>query len=549
MKRLFSTILVLILILGLSACSGAVPEESSSLPVETKTTEALTEAASTENNTEPITEATEGSTAELPPIQTLPDPEQQRTALGDYAGPVYRIKWPDREYNICLDRYGNLLTYEQRPWEVKDVLTGEVRFYCCAHYETGERGLLDVIGSVLYDLEGNLVLEEAPYLYEQCMGDMVAYRRAETENEPENANELEEPAYGFRDLKTGETKLAGVYYLKKLDGSRAIALDENFDLLGVLDVEGNVLGGFPMEEKYHNPEPVAGYMTAGLYKPGYSSTVVLNAKPRCILHADGSEEQFHLYDCGSRGLYCGLSDWKAHPITTLYRANPWEKLYQLDMGIVAMDGHRMICVGEQDPDGQYLQYLCDMDGNILAGPFREYLRVLERDQEGLMTLLLAMGKDKLLLLDGDGNVLKEREIPDLDYVYLVPWETEYQGGERTGITVNTWRQDDTTGEVISRNFILAPDLEDFTPAGYSYATRAWVNVWWGYPEDSNATKEEGRITLFTSDGTVLMTGLLSVGAGGPDGIPVLAKDRVGLVDKYGRWIAWTDWDGSTMIWN
>jgi hypothetical protein len=49
------------------------------------------------------------------------------------------------------------------------------------------------------------------------------------------------------------------------------------------------------------------------------------------------------------------------------------------------------------------------------------------------------------------------------------------------------------------------------------------------------------IELFSEDGTVLMTGLLCVGKGGPDGIPVLTKDRIGLVDEYGRWIGWNDW--------
>ena len=530
MRRSLDIVLILILLLGLSACNAAVPEEQ---------TEGTSAVAETESASEEQTE----SSPELPPVQTLPATEEQRTAYGDYAGPVYYVYWPDIEWHIAIDRYGNELPYQQVPVEVKDVLTDEVRYYSCSHYSEEEEGsAAQCTGCVLYDLEGRVVLEEAPYRYEQCLGDLLLRNPIRTMDEADTG-EITDPAQvgTLYDLVTGEVKAEGIQYMKKLDEHKVIALDERFDLLGVLDEDGNVLGGFPMEERFDVPQPVGGYMTACLYSPGYSAEVVLNAEPRCILHADGSEEEFRLYDCGSRGLYCGLHDFTDHGITTLYRADPWERLGLLDLNVIRMDGYRIIGIGpDLDEEEPYPHWLCDMEGTLISGPYRD-LYVLEETSDGRFCRYLGWTKDRIVILDAEGTVLKERAISDLDGVRLIPDETEYQGMKAEVISVSTWRMDDQTGQAETNSIVLDTELEDFMSGRYSYASRTTDNVYWGVPAGQSRWGGSTGIELFSADGTVLMTGLLCVGKGGPDGIPVLTKDRIGLVDEYGRWIGWNDW--------
>ena len=317
-------ILLAAAMLGLSSCGAPADRESVQTSPETREEvtsgeEILPSSREAADPAPADTEKTAMETSETSDQSEpmTPDPATQRTIYGDYAGPVYRIPMPwDNEYSVFLDRYGNQLTWPEVPSQVTDVLTGEVRYYCCMHLqEDGSAGY------VLYDTEGNVVLEESPNWVNQCMGSLLV--RTSVEYMSSQGEDLSDKCVLY-DPASGEAVAKNVFYLKKMSELSAIALDPDFHLVGILDENGTVLAGFPTEETYASPQPVGGYIKATLLKPGYSATVVLNDQCRCILHADGWDQEYRLFDCGKRGTYCGLQDWKEHTITTLYRTDPWE---------------------------------------------------------------------------------------------------------------------------------------------------------------------------------------------------------------------------------
>ena len=541
MKKLIGILLVLAMLL-LCACGSAGEASTAETlePTETSTYEdggTNTEAETTPAQTETLETTTEEEQTTTEPVPTTPDPAEQRTALGDYAGPVYWVSWPtDIEYGVNLDRYGNQLCWEAVPTEVKDVLTGEVRYYCCPHPdENGDYNLF-----VLYDTEGNQIMEPGPWRSEQCMGDLLV-RSLDTLVPGFESEETADKACGLYDLRTGETLIKGVWFLRKMSERSVVAMDPNCHLMGILDDTGAVLSGFPVDAVYHLPEPVGGYMTATLLEPGYNATVVLNENCRCILHADGWEQEYFLYDCGSRGTYCGLRDWKGHTFTTLVKAGNWGESVLVDALIAGMDGYRIRGRGPGDDSGDEYEryYLYDMQGEIVCGSYRGIV-ALHKGQDGLYDRYLAWEKDDLFLLDAEGTVLKQRSFPKLDSVYLIPEHAEYRAGVgATAISVSTWWVEPGADHGEGDTYILDLELEDVGPEGYSHIEKVTETVYWGRKKD--ADRMSGSIDLFTADGTLILSGIDSIGTAGPDGIPVIIGDRAGLLDERGNWIGWCVW--------
>ena len=104
-----------------------------------------------------------------------PSPEQLK-----YAAQRYYF-WPSNEGSVTMNGMGEILDTEDiQVSAIRDVLTGETRFYEAAYktYSKREDWRYDVsYTSRVYDLSGNIVIDWADAAYMSCVGDWLMAQR------------------------------------------------------------------------------------------------------------------------------------------------------------------------------------------------------------------------------------------------------------------------------------------------------------------------------------------------------------------------------------
>ena len=533
-------ILILAAVLMLSACSGgntpvatAPSRSGETLPnkpsaeAQTSGVPLSTKAAET---TQPATEAPETSPVQTEPESTGPEttaepetePGTEPFVMPDfYTGKTYSVSkywYSDEEGDdYVMDAEGHLLDADRIPLPIVDELTGEVKFYDRTEYIKTGPNYEDVkVSTTLYDRDGNILEEDVPYLFYNACGNCVT--RLSSNAALMYEGQFTDYTCELYDPYAHKVVRDDVYSLIKLTDGKALAMDRQGVLLGVVDASGAVLAGFPMETgPYRWPYVYGnGFVFADVEDEadGGLARVLLNSELEYVDYAS-SYENYRVFKCGERGEI--LTKVLETGETYVFDMDKWEILLRMDDTIEEMDSRRIICSRNDR------KWLYDWNGKQLAGPYEELAPIREAEGEDY-TGFAGRNGTVLYLLDADGKILKQRDVPNLYYVSV------FDGM----IYCATSEYDAEIDYYDYGVFICDYQLNQLIPEGYSSVRLVAPGV---YACPRYNAQNEIRLTLFNDKGEVIFENATCVGYGDEDAIPVVKGFTVGLIDRQGSWIA------------
>ncbi|MBO4289658.1 MAG: hypothetical protein J5865_06120 [Lachnospiraceae bacterium] len=536
--------ILLAAVLILSACSSVKPpatdapsrsgETLPNKPAETQTSGVPMSSRAAE--TRPSAEVPETS-----PVQTEPESSEIRPAVPEsseaetsaepetreeafvmpdfYTGKIYRVGkyWygDDEGNDYVMDPEGHLLDYEKIPTPILDELSGEVKFYSRTEYTRIGEGEEDVkVSSTLYDTEGNILEADVPFLYNRACGSCVV--RLDSRAALMWEGQFNGYSGDLYDPYARKVVREGVCNVTRLTENSALATDSQGVLLGVVDADGAVLAGFPMDAGPFKYPYVYGNGFVLTYTEDEDdlTSIILNSRLEYVDYAD-ENESYRVFNCGERGYV--LAKRLEDGGTWILDLDKWEVLLTTEYSVERMDGERIIC----EKDDQY--WLLDWNGNKLAGPYDDLQPARETEDDPLEGLI---GKEGTTVcrMDLDGNVLNKLDIPRLSYISV------YDGI----VYCSTDEYDSETGYYGYGMVILNYELRQFIPSDYTSIGRVAPGI---YACPIGTPQGESRVNLFNAEGEMIFSGAMSVGQGDEHAIPVLKGFSVGLIDLQGNWIA------------
>ena len=498
MKRFWSALLCVLIILNMTACGLLEPETTSQAP--------------------PVSSSAPETTKETEPETT--EPEQETEAVLDvkaapkiYTKKYYSLCVPtqeDPERIIYLNAQGELLENVTIPTALRDAVTGKLRYYTVAEYN--KDGSLKA--SWLYSSKGKALEGSGNCIYGDCLGTLVVKRL-----QP-GAGRLDADGLPAAEVcwlyDPSEKALAAenICSIERLTDKTAVCLDSKRHILGVYDAKGEKILDDPFEGQF-----AYGY-GCGEYILGYpgSGSAVLN-KDLEIIAASEKMFDMDLYDCGAQGVLCVI---KENDFYYIFRTSDAKLLGTFSSDFLATDGINVICGDERELDVD----LHSMRGKRLAGPF-DKISLLRDGNDVPVGMTLARKEDTVYVLDKNGTVKAQRRIPGLVRAYstfdgLILCEYEHE---------NDWTGDREIGCALLRQDLSWVSDRD------RYFT-ALERVTDGITSGTRQNGEHSfRTDLYNDSAEVIFKRVQHVGTADDEAIAVCGEEYFGLIDHQGSWIA------------
>ncbi len=420
MRRWFAIITTAILLLGLVACGGTDPGQGSSLsasgvPAETP--------PGGQEETHPAETLTPPSAETLPvPPEEVPTPEAmtQPAAEIDWDAiecqPAEFTLWNwdrDSEEMVWFGPRGEKVTVPAQP--VRDVFTGEVRYYTVsctsASLQLGWKPG-DTFYQLLFDAEGNLLEKTLFGGVDGAVGPLLI----RTGFMPESAG----ADCGLWDLQNGRYTAENISGLYRIDADMAAATDKNGNLRGILDRETLEVTELETDRIFVLQWVQDGLIFVTSEDHGPMVLAVLDRDLRMLYESgeEGWAEYRGVFDCGEDGLFFCVNDRDGGRILRV-KDGAAETVYENDYGSSSMlmltgcSGGRMVI-----SDRGF--YLYDLNGTPLTEAW-DSMGFLQEDGE----LLAAARGETVCLLDADGTVLRQKDVPGLIGTEIRPGAISY----------------------------------------------------------------------------------------------------------------------------
>ena len=399
MRRSLSVVLMLILLLGLSACGGAVPEEQ---------TEGTSAVAEMESASEEQTE----SSPELPPVQTLPATEEQATESGStLEEPDWgSIPFQPMEYQlgnwymgetIYLGPDGELVTTPAFP--VRDLFTGEVRYYLVpCNYIASQIGWQDddTYFDMLFDLRGDLLEKRLEGGVGTAVGDLLVRSYLGGD----------ENACGLWDPRQDRVVAEDILDLYRLDADTALVSGGDGDIRGTMDRETLAI----TEKKFEQPLVFDGAQKGLIFARYLENLVVLDEDLEEVYRSEeeGAYNEGSVFDLGEAGKFFPVNDRDGGRILRV-KGGEAQTVYESMHGSMTLLS-LISCANDRMVVGDHGEtFLCDLEGNRLTEPY-ESIGLLKTADGSVR--YGAFKERTIYILGPDGEILSQKKIEGLQEV-------------------------------------------------------------------------------------------------------------------------------------
>ena len=512
-------LLILTMLMSLSACNAAGPEESSTLPVETKTTEAKTETGSAEQTTAALsTEAlttetpTEASTAEAPGIDFA--------AIEFQPVEYYLGTWYDREI-ACFGPNGEKVTIPGQP--VKDVFTGETRYYMVSCSDVIQDLNLEEEGAyyrLLFEPDGTLVEQDVRSGINGALGELLI------------RDDYSEGC-GLWDCQQKKYEVENISNLYRLDEKTALAIDGNGCVRGLLDRETLTV----TEVKFEKPLNVQWFCEGLIFTnelgEGDPILVILNDRLEPVYRSgrEGYCVEDGVFDLGEDGKFFCVNDLEGARIIRV-KGDQTQIIYEnkedttFGMYLLHCDHHRMVIQDRGE------SFLCDLEGNRLTESYEQMGCLVPEDGSG-SGRFAAVKERTIYILDKDGKILDQKKISGLQEVCFLGGAINYitRGGSDAGSTAYS-----DSGYAVG---LMDADFNDMIePVRLGYIDLYQIgdgpdHIWVVTREVQGGDQHD----IYNSDMKPISKGAAMVGTVTERGVAIQKGFSRGVIDFDGNWIA------------
>lgn len=429
-------------------------------------------------------------------------------------------------FTVYMDSDGNVLDDSTKYFEINDAMTRETRYRC--EYIQTDTGEDDEWGnpvtdywSRVYDLDGSLVVDWAPYTYSGALGKYLL--RHEYSMWWEDAEPSSEGA-GLYDTETGEIAAPGTSMISKIDEHHAGCEDWRGAILYITDENGKILvdnSGADREDNIycstdngHILENISELSEAGEYIG--EKNRLYDCEYNLIYESDNS---LNISFYGLRGPYFMERTDHSTQIRSIETAELLDEYYRdpSEYGDLRYYDGELTVTGSRGSD-----YFVRKGDETIAGPFSSIDMADGFDDTDEKTEgFIVIDGDKAELIDRNGNAVKEKVIENLESIYPDGQFYTYTVGNDY-----SW-----TGGIMDRDFetIISPD-EGYMNF-YSRGDESGTVIVGSKEKNGNSI-----YTLFDEKGNVICDNILDVGTYCGGRIAVRRGNYVGIIGMDGEWI-------------
>ena len=456
-----------------------------------------------------------------------PSPEQLK-----YAAQRYYF-WPSNEGSVTMNGMGEILDTEDiQVSAIRDVLTGETRFYEAAYktYSKREDWGYDVsYTSRVYDLSGNIVIDWADAAYMSCVGDWLMAQRYIDFN-------MADDDWDYRgrlvNVSTKE-EIPDIAALEKISSTVAFVQAKDVKQSCTVDADGNILYDFSSIKKDidgdYSLSCYQEYVVAEKNESSFYQLTFYSPDGKLLGTIDGVEDPYiYNSDILQPYIMCDRSIYDPSEGD----GGILEPVFQIDEPRY-YDGERAVCAAYRDNGSSYCILYDTETGEALTSEYEViYTTTVDTGNTAgtPSAFFIGMNSDKIEKLDRSGKVIAEAAMENICGVNIystaiVVDRNEYSAECLLDLQLNV---------LIPENKYMAIypvyDEQQTTKSGL------WVGQYY-FGKDQMYTRSD----LFTIDGEIVMSGLSSVGSMSIDNmsngkIPVIRGQTLGLIDAKGNWL-------------
>ena len=462
----------------------------------------------------------------MPEWQALPAPDEAGQ-MPQESSIIYSVGYgEDTAYRMSWD--GTIIPKDART-PITDILTGEIICYTEVEYERPE-GIPDetdyefvepIVYTTVYSPEGELLIDRGRFTCTQAVAGLLQTYRVE--NLPEGGYSWEA---GLIDPFTGETFYPDALSVYELPERRALLLDADGGIIGIIDENAQMVCAAPWEESYRLYTVCGKYLIAFVEKDDMSRIqyYLLNDDLETIYRSENSDLAL-LNDADQPYLQEMTEDGSLQIIDPA----DGSVLYTTDLSILYFDGTYVI---ESDYTAVGpATYLRRIDNSWDSGAVDLALAVSETYDtagSGLEAFLTKNG-DEITVYSPEGEETCRLNVPGLV-------SCEYADGRLTVCTDSNGKGQyqymlmDTLGNTLytgDQNCYYLNELRD--ESGRRLAHRLWLC-------SCDGRNGSLQFSLIDENGNTVASGLRMVGTSSQEAVAVMKGPYIGLMDLTGRWI-------------
>lgn len=451
-----------------------------------------------------------------------PSPEQL-----EYAAQRYYF-WPFNECSVAMNGMGEILgTEDIQVSEIRDVLTGETRFYEAAYKTYSKRkdwGYDVSYTSRVYDLSGNIVIDWAEAAYLSCIGDWLMAQRYIDFN---MADEDWDYRGRLLNVRTKE-EIPDVAALEKISSTVAFVQKKDVKQSFTADAEGNILYDFSSVKTDIDGDDslfcFQEYVVAAKNVNSFYQLTFYSPEGKLLGTIDGAEDSYiYNSDILQPYIMCDRSIYDPSEGD----GGVLEPVFQMDEPRY-YDGERAVCAAYRDDGSAYYTLYDAKTGEALSADYEMiYTTTIDTGNTAgtPSVFFIGMNSDKIEKLDRSGRVVAEAAMENICGVNIystaiVVDRNEYSTECLLDLQLNV---------LIPENKYIA--IYPVYDEQETIKSEFWVGQYY-FDKEQRYTRSD----LLTIDGETVMSGLSSVGNMSNGKIPVIRGQTLGLIDTKGNWI-------------
>lgn len=502
-KRCSGLILLIIMILCLTACTGTAETQSMSVPL----TAEQTQPAPSEETTQPVTTeeqaAESGSTQEEPDWGSIPFQPMEYQLGNWYMGET-----------IYLGPDGELVTTPAFP--VRDLFTGEVRYYIVpSNYIASQIGWRDddTYFDMLFDLQGNLLEKRLEGGVGTAVGDLLvrSYLGGDVN------------ACGLWDPRQDRVVVEDIIDLYRLDADTALVTGGDGNIRGTMDRETLKI----TEKRFEQPLGFDGAQKGLIFARFSENLVVLDEDLEEVYRSEteGSYNEGSVFDLGEAGKFFSVNDRNGGRILRV-KGGEAQIVYESVHGSMALLS-LISCVNDRMVVGDHGEtFLCDLEGNRLTKPY-ESMGLLKTADGSVR--YGAFKERTIYILGPDGEILNQKKIEGLQEVSFDDGVICYVKANGSG----------GSGYENSLSGLMDEKLCDIIPEGLEQTIYTLLigegpdYVWIVSRQEADGY----RYDIYDSAMKPIVLGASMIGTATEHGMAIRKGFYQGVMDYEGNWIA------------
>ena len=451
-----------------------------------------------------------------------PSPEQL-----EYAAQRYYF-WPFNECSVTMNGMGDILgTEDLQVSGIRDVLTGETRFYEAAYktYSKREDWGYDVsYTSRVYDLAGNIVIDWAEVTYMNCVGDWMMAQRYIDFNMADGDWDYRGRLFNVRTKE----EIPDIAALEKINSTVAFVQTKDAKQSFTVDADGNILYDFSsVKEDIDGDYTLSWYQEYVVAEKNVNSFYQLkfySPNGKLLGTIDGVEDPYiYNSDILQPYIMCDRSIYDPSEGD----GGVLEPVFQMDEPRY-FDGECAVCAAYRSDGSAYYTLYDAKTGEALTAEYEViYTTTIDTgDTAGTSSaFFIGMNKNKIEKLDRSGKVIAEAAMENICGVNIYS----------TAIVVD--RNEYTTECLLDLQLnVLIPEnkymaMYPVYDEQESIKSGLWVGQYY-FGKEQMYTRSD----LLTIDGEIVMSGLSSIGNMTNGKIPVIRGQTLGLIDAKGNWL-------------